>query len=207
MSASGQAVAPRSTSSRASAPSRCPSRRSLCAVTLCRWCVRGPSSPLLVVDGLGHGVAAQQAAKAACEVFQKSLVTSPSWRFSGSMRPARNPRRRHRRRQRRSRSPPPSPSAARKHRRPCRRGRPGQALRLHERHRGPHRWTAQGVRLSVRRSGLVVILHSDGIGTSWSLDRYPGLAARHPALIAAILYRDGTRGRDDATVLVLRRSP
>ena len=26
----------------------------------------------------------------------------------------------------------------------------------------------------------VVVMHSDGIGTSWSIDRYPGLSQRHP---------------------------
>jgi anti-sigma regulatory factor (Ser/Thr protein kinase) len=52
-------------------------------------------------------------------------------------------------------------------------------------------------------SGLV-ILHSDGIASSWTLDRYPSLAARHPTLIAAVLYRDLTRHRDDATVLVAK---
>jgi anti-sigma regulatory factor (Ser/Thr protein kinase) len=50
----------------------------------------------------------------------------------------------------------------------------------------------------------LVILHSDGIASSWTLDRYPNLAARHPALIAAVLYRDLTRHRDDATVLVAK---
>ena len=52
-------------------------------------------------------------------------------------------------------------------------------------------------------SGLV-ILHSDGIASSWTLDRYPNIAARHPTLIAAVLYRDLTRHRDDATVLVAK---
>lgn len=50
----------------------------------------------------------------------------------------------------------------------------------------------------------IVILASDGLGTSWSLDQYPGLSQRHPSLIAAVLYRDFTRGRDDVTVLVAR---
>jgi hypothetical protein len=50
----------------------------------------------------------------------------------------------------------------------------------------------------------LVILHSDGIASSWTLDRYSNLAARHPTLIAAILYRDLTRHRDDATVLVAK---
>jgi len=50
----------------------------------------------------------------------------------------------------------------------------------------------------------LVILHSDGIASSWTIDRYPSLAARHPTLIAAVLYRDLTRHRDDATVLVAK---
>src|SRR5262249_40873873 len=48
-------------------------------------------------------------------------------------------------------------------------------------------------------SGLV-ILHSDGLSTSWTLGRYPNLDAAHPTLIAGILYRDFGRRRDDATV-------
>lgn len=50
----------------------------------------------------------------------------------------------------------------------------------------------------------VLILHSDGIGTHWDLARYPGLLGRDPSLIAGVLYRDFTRGRDDATVVVLK---
>jgi anti-sigma regulatory factor (Ser/Thr protein kinase) len=50
----------------------------------------------------------------------------------------------------------------------------------------------------------LVIMHSDGIASSWTLERYPNLAARHPTLIAAVLYRDLTRNRDDATVLVAK---
>jgi anti-sigma regulatory factor (Ser/Thr protein kinase) len=52
--------------------------------------------------------------------------------------------------------------------------------------------------------GALLILHSDGVATHWRLDRYPGLIGRHPTLIAGVLYRDFRRGRDDATVLVLR---
>jgi hypothetical protein len=47
-------------------------------------------------------------------------------------------------------------------------------------------------------------MHSDGIATHWSLDNYPGLEAHHPAVIAATIYRDHARARDDATVAVLR---
>jgi anti-sigma regulatory factor (Ser/Thr protein kinase) len=50
----------------------------------------------------------------------------------------------------------------------------------------------------------LLVLHSDGVATQWNLDGYPGLIARHPAIIAATLYRDYSRQRDDATVLVAK---
>jgi anti-sigma regulatory factor (Ser/Thr protein kinase) len=50
----------------------------------------------------------------------------------------------------------------------------------------------------------LLIMASDGLGTSWRLDSYPGLASRHPALIAAVLFRDFNRGRDDVTIFVAR---
>ena len=50
----------------------------------------------------------------------------------------------------------------------------------------------------------LLIMHSDGVSARWSLDAYPGIARHHPAIIAATLYRDHARGRDDATVVVLR---
>jgi len=53
-------------------------------------------------------------------------------------------------------------------------------------------------------AGALLIAHSDGIASHWDLPRYPGLERAHPAIIAAILYRDHCRGTDDATVLALR---
>jgi hypothetical protein len=50
----------------------------------------------------------------------------------------------------------------------------------------------------------MLLLHSDGIATHWRLDDYPGLATHSPALVAGVLYRDFNRGRDDATVAVVR---
>ena len=52
--------------------------------------------------------------------------------------------------------------------------------------------------------GSLVILHSDGVSNRWDLAAYPGLAACHPALIAAVLLRDFRRNSDDAQVLVVR---
>ncbi|MGC2399511.1 MAG: SpoIIE family protein phosphatase [Acidobacteriaceae bacterium] len=53
-----------------------------------------------------------------------------------------------------------------------------------------------------RNSSL--IMHSDGLATRWNMDQYPGLAGRHPALIAGVLYRDFCRKRDDVTIVVSR---
>jgi anti-sigma regulatory factor (Ser/Thr protein kinase) len=52
----------------------------------------------------------------------------------------------------------------------------------------------------------VYIMCSDGITTQWDIAGYPGLFARHPAVIAGVIYRDFSRGRDDATVLVIKRN-
>ena len=51
-------------------------------------------------------------------------------------------------------------------------------------------------------TGALLVMHSDGLTSHWSLDSYPGLRLRHPALVAAVLYRDFQRGRDDVTVVV-----
>jgi hypothetical protein len=55
-------------------------------------------------------------------------------------------------------------------------------------------------------AGGTFIMHTDGLSARWSLESYPGLFGRHPALIAAILYRDQRRDNDDATVTVVSRS-
>lgn len=52
--------------------------------------------------------------------------------------------------------------------------------------------------------GALVIMATDGIGTQWDLDQYPGLAACDPSAVAAVLLRDFARQRDDASVLVYR---
>ena len=52
----------------------------------------------------------------------------------------------------------------------------------------------------------MLVMHSDGLQTRWSLDAYPGAARRHPAVAAGLLYRDFSRGRDDVTVAVVRKA-
>jgi anti-sigma regulatory factor (Ser/Thr protein kinase) len=55
--------------------------------------------------------------------------------------------------------------------------------------------------------GALVIVHSDGLSANWTLEKYPGLFHRHPAVVAGVLFRDHRRQRDDATVVVVRALP
>jgi anti-sigma regulatory factor (Ser/Thr protein kinase) len=52
-------------------------------------------------------------------------------------------------------------------------------------------------------AGQLLVLHSDGLQSRWRLGDYPGLWHRHPAVVAALLHRDFSRGKDDVTVLVI----
>jgi len=55
--------------------------------------------------------------------------------------------------------------------------------------------------------GAMLIMHSDGMSSRWSLTGSgDGLLARHPAIVAAVLHRDYKRGSDDATIVVIRYS-
>jgi len=56
-------------------------------------------------------------------------------------------------------------------------------------------WVAHGL----------VVLHSDGLNSRWNNATLLPLMQRDPTLAAAVLLRDHTRQRDDATVVVLRR--
>ena len=53
-------------------------------------------------------------------------------------------------------------------------------------------------------SGGLLIMHSDGVSGRWNLDEYPGIMSRDPSIIAGVIYRDFTRHRDDAIVVVAR---
>lgn len=53
-------------------------------------------------------------------------------------------------------------------------------------------------------AGSVLAMYSDGISSHWSLAKYPGLQTRLPLLAAGVIYRDHSRRRDDATVLIAR---
>lgn len=170
------------------------------------WCVR--QSPqgksILVIDGLGHGYLAAEAAKLAVEIFLNAKEQSPAELLSGIHGALR-----------------------------ATRGAAGAVAELdlgtrqvrfagignisasvisaehtqnlvsmngilgHEARRSrvfTYSWTA----------GAAVLLHSDGVTARMNLADYPGLLTKTCTLMAGVLYRDYNRGRDDATVVVAR---
>jgi anti-sigma regulatory factor (Ser/Thr protein kinase) len=50
----------------------------------------------------------------------------------------------------------------------------------------------------------LIVMHSDGVSGRWDLSDYPGIWNKPASVIAALLYRDFVRERDDATVLVAK---
>lgn len=51
-------------------------------------------------------------------------------------------------------------------------------------------------------TGAILVMHSDGLSANWTLD--PTLLRHDPSIIAGVLYRDASRGRDDSCVVVAR---
>ncbi len=168
------------------------------------WCIASEEAvvAILVADGLGHGALAARAAKDAVAAFEASPFEPPSAVMQNLHRALAGGR---------------GTAAA------CALLRLSESnlsyagvgnisgtLATAERSRGlvSHNGTlgvqllrAQQFEYDWPRGGRVV-MHSDGLSARWSVDSYPGLHTRHPAVIAAVLYRDFARKRDDVTVLV-----
>jgi anti-sigma regulatory factor (Ser/Thr protein kinase) len=162
----------------------------------------GPLICVLVAVGRGHGPLAASAAQAAAAVFAQRPFETPSvamqnlHRALGGTRGA-------------------AAACARLHRAELRVdyagvGNIAGSVVTRERSRGmvSHNGTL-GVQLLRTQAfeydwplGSRVVLHSDGLSARWSISAYPGLHLRHSAVIAAVLYRDFVRRRDDVTVVV-----
>jgi anti-sigma regulatory factor (Ser/Thr protein kinase) len=162
---------------------------------------RGDETALLVVDGLGHGTFAAAAARAAVGAFDAAPFDQPQdvmTRANGHLSKTRGG------------------AAA------CARisgnrvsyagvGNISGALVANEKSQGlvshngtlgiNHRATQQFE--YTRAPGALLVMHTDGISARWDLKHRPDVLVSHPAIVAAMLYRDHARGRDDATVVVL----
>jgi anti-sigma regulatory factor (Ser/Thr protein kinase) len=167
----------------------------------------GAETRVCVVDGLGHGTFAHIAAEAALAVFRRQAMRSPA-EVVQSMHLG----------LRATRGAAVAVARVDRHKREVRLSGVGnisavvanasqqRSLASHNgivghEFRRAHEFTAPW------DPGSVLILHSDGVSSRWRLDQYPGLVDQHPSVIAAVLYRDFARGRDDATVLVIRDAP
>jgi len=159
---------------------------------------------LMVADGLGHGPLAAEAANAAVAIFARYHELPPAEileRVHAALRPTRG-------------------AAVAVARVEFRGGRvrfagignvagtliDGASVRKMLSHNGTAGHAARRIHeIAYEFAGApLAVLCSDGLATSWTLERYPGLVRSHPSLIAGVLYRDFTRGRDDVTVLVAR---
>ena len=61
----------------------------------------------------------------------------------------------------------------------------------------------QGYDHALEPDGLLV-MHSDGVTGNWDMRAHPGLTRRDPLVVASVLVRDCERGRDDVSVVVAR---
>jgi anti-sigma regulatory factor (Ser/Thr protein kinase) len=170
------------------------------------WCIKSHASgfKLMVADGLGHGPIAAEAAHAAVRVFIAHHPQTPGVlieRMHDALRPTRG-----------AAVAVADIDVGRSHVVFAGIGNiagvviAGEESRRMVSHNGTVGHIAKRVQEFTYpfEGSPLVVMCSDGLGTSWTLDRYPGLRLRHPALIAGVLYRDFNRGRDDVTVLVGR---
>lgn len=169
------------------------------------WTMRDDRFAILVADGLGHGLSAHDAADRAIEVFYRNHEQSPS-QVIGDVHAA----------LRSTRGAAVAMVAVDTDRRLAtfcglgnisavvfsadgsRHGMVSQngtaghiATRIHE----------FSYPLSAR---AMIVMFSDGLASHWDLAAYPGLLTRQPSIIAGVLYRDFSRGRDDLTVVVVK---
>ena len=161
---------------------------------------------VMMVDALGHGVLAHEAARTAIRTFAEYAADQPGAFLRRAHETLRSRR-------------GAAIAVAR-----CDLGRgtltyagvgnvAGVIVRMDGRQHGlvSHNGTVGADSISVKEfsyewmPGEKLVMHTDGLRTRWILNERPGLAMRHPAVIAAVLHRDCLRGKDDATVLVMAR--
>jgi anti-sigma regulatory factor (Ser/Thr protein kinase) len=165
---------------------------------------RADGVTILVVDGLGHGPGAAEAAAAAVAAFRRAQFEPPARRLEalhGAMRGTRG-----------------GAAGIADIDLTARRVRyagignvgamvlDGDTSRSLVSHNGTLGHTVRKITEVTAEwpaRGLL-LMYSDGLGTPRDLDAYPGLMERQPSLVAGVLWRDLARGRDDVTVVVAK---
>jgi anti-sigma regulatory factor (Ser/Thr protein kinase) len=161
---------------------------------------------ILVVDGLGHGPLAATAAAAAVEAFRRARGQAPAPRLQAvhaAMRGTRG-----------AAGAIADVDLGRRRVRFAGIGNIGAVVvdgdspRFLMSHNGTLGHAARRideVEAAWPARGLL-LMYSDGLTTPRELGAYPGLLERHPSLVAGVLWRDLSRGRDDVTVVVAREA-
>lgn len=164
---------------------------------------KGSSVSILMIDGLGHGLEAEDAAKAGAMAFNREPFADPGVLLDEIHHDMRGTR-------------GGAVAVAQFHGEQDRLrfigiGNIGATLIGEDKPRGlashPGIVGLQYRKIPVvdyaECTGKLLVMYSDGLQSRWNLRDYPGLMYRHPAIIAAVLHRDFCRGRDDVTVLVI----
>lgn len=164
---------------------------------------KGSSVSILMIDGLGHGLEAEDAAKAGAMAFNREPFADPGVLLEEIHHDMRGTR-------------GGAVAVAQFHGEQDRLrfigiGNIGATLIGEDKPRGlashPGIVGLQYRKIPVvdyaECTGKLLVMYSDGLQSRWNLRDYPGLMYRHPAIIAAVLHRDFCRGRDDVTVLVI----
>jgi anti-sigma regulatory factor (Ser/Thr protein kinase) len=168
------------------------------------WEITGDRCIVLVVDGLGHGPQAAEAADVAVRIFRTYSSDAPAsiiTRLHDALKAARGA------------------AAAVAEIRPLAgtlvyagvgniagsilSNTLSRSLVSHNGTLGHVMARVQEFKVEWPKDGIL-IMHSDGLQSRWDLSRYPGLLSKQPALIAGVLLRDFRRERDDASVLVMK---
>lgn len=175
------------------------------------WSVihEGDRCLMIVADGLGHGILAAQAANEAVRIFQELAERSPKEMMEAAHRSLRSTRgaavaiAEINLPQQTVRfagvgnivamSLSTDPSTQSRQNWVSFNGTVGHEVRKIQEYTYP--WITNGL----------IVMHSDGLGTQWRLEQYPGLIHKHPSLIAGVLYRDFYRERDDVTIVIMRQ--
>jgi anti-sigma regulatory factor (Ser/Thr protein kinase) len=169
------------------------------------FALQGDTAAMIVADGLGHGPDAAEASAAALEVFNQDPFASPRLLMEAIHRGLRGTRGA-------AVMLVQADAAAGVVRSTgagnvlarlvsgvsdrtllCQHGTAGVTIRTPEEASTP--WPPHAL----------LVMYSDGIETRWKPELLAPVLSRDPALAAALLMRDHCRGRDDATVAVLRR--
>lgn len=168
-------------------------------------CHREPDRAVaLLIDGLGHGWGAADAAQEAIATFRKNLQLTPA-DLLGTIHDA----------LRKTRGAVAAVAEIRPKERKLTYSGVGnissvlispdssRSLVSHNGTLGATVSRMQEFQFDWPRDGML-IMHSDGLQTRWDLGAYPGLTSKHPAVIAGVLLRDFRRQRDDASVIVIK---